>query len=61
MRKWTEKEALAALNGDVKVIGKTIIVTGGFKGLKACSARDYLVNHCGYYSIMKERITNDGL
>jgi len=46
---WTELKALDALQGDVKVINKTIIVgTKGLGGLKACSAMDYLRKICGY-------------
>ena len=48
---WTENTALAALKGaDVK--GKLITTTrgSGLQGLQACSALDYLVNHCGYRS-----------
>ncbi len=44
MRKWSEKEALDCLMecGAEKINGKTIIQRGGWNGLKACSAMDYL-------------------
>ena len=48
-RKWTETEAVAWLNktSDVGFVGKHIFVKS-LRGLKACSALDYLVNHNGY-------------
>lgn len=45
---WTPQTALAALSGNYEVKDKIIIVRGGFAGLTACSAADYLKNHCGY-------------
>lgn len=56
-RKWTELSARLYLerhNDNVEVRGKIIIIKapGGFKGLTSCSALDYLVNHCGYMSIL---------
>jgi len=49
MYQWTEQKALRALNGNVSVHNKQIVGTGGFYGLKACSAYDYLCGHCGYH------------
>ena len=49
MKKFTERKAVSIITsngGDVK--GKIILSRHGFKGLKACAALDYLVNHCGY-------------
>lgn len=51
MKNWTESEAKRVLMsaGDVQnPSGKTITVRKGITGLKACSAMDYLQNHCGY-------------
>lgn len=49
MKKRTESSALKDLTGDVKVIGKTIIVgANGLSGLNACGAMDYLRKYCGY-------------
>lgn len=45
---WTLQTALAALSGSYEIKDKIIIVRGGFAGLTACSAADYLKNHCGY-------------
>lgn len=45
---WTPQTALAALSGNYEIKDKIIIVRGGFAGLTACSAADYLKNHCGY-------------
>jgi hypothetical protein len=55
MKKWTENAAIAALTGDVKVQDKVIVCNGGFKGLTACSAYDYLTNHCRYHGILKAK------
>jgi alkyl hydroperoxide reductase subunit AhpF len=55
MRKWTETEAKSTVMsaGDVQTpSSKTIIVKNGLKGLKACSALDYLANFCGYKVII---------
>ena len=48
MDHWTEQDALNALNGNVRVNQKQISCYGGFHGLQACSAYDYLCDHCGY-------------
>lgn len=51
MRKWNESSAISFLTSrGADVRGKTIISKGGLKGLTSCSARDYLVNYCGYTS-----------
>ena len=47
-RTWTEQTALAALQGNVEIKDKIILVRGGVKGLASCSAMDYLKNHHGY-------------
>ncbi len=46
---WTEQSALKALNGNVAAHNKEINCYGGFHGLRACSAYDYLCDHCGYH------------
>jgi len=48
MYQWTEQNALRALNGNVSIYNKEISCYGGFDGLRACSAYDYLCDHCGY-------------
>lgn len=48
MNQWTEQKALKALNGNVNVDQKHISCYGGFQGLRACSAYDFLCDHCGY-------------
>jgi hypothetical protein len=48
MHQWTEPQALRALNGNVSAHNKMISCNGGFYGLQACSAYDYLCDHCGY-------------
>ncbi len=48
-QQWTEQKALKALNGNVAAYNKQISCIGGFHGLKACSAYDYLCDHCGYH------------
>ncbi|MBR0597158.1 hypothetical protein [Sinanaerobacter chloroacetimidivorans] len=48
MNHWTEQEALKALKGNVHTNHKHISCYGGFYGLRACSAFDYLCDHCGY-------------
>jgi hypothetical protein len=48
---WTEQQALSYLiqQGADNPRPKTITkLSGGFKGLKACSAIDYLKNYCKY-------------
>lgn len=48
---WTERTAIQALKtSDVTFIGDKTMVLGakGLSGLNACSAFDYLRNHCGY-------------
>ena len=47
-RTWTEQTALAALQGNVEIKDKIILVRSGVKGLTSCSAMDYLKNHHGY-------------
>lgn len=49
MYQWTEHQALKALNGNVSAHNKMISCTGGFQGLRACSAYDFLCDHCGYH------------
>jgi len=49
MHQWTEQQALKALNGNVAAYNKQISCYGGFHGLTACSAYDYLCDHCGYH------------
>jgi len=49
MHQWTEQQALRALNGNVSAHNKLISCYGGFHGLRACSAFDYLCDHCGYH------------
>ena len=53
MRKWTESEAKRWLVKTSKVEFRGNIIfgnKGGLSGLKACSAFDYLKNHCDYKS-----------
>jgi hypothetical protein len=50
MNYWTEQKALKALNGNVAAHNRQISGSGGFYGLKACSAYDYLCHHCGYHA-----------
>ena len=50
-RKWTESEAIQWLNktSDLTILNKRVVLgKNGLGGLKACSAFDYLRNHCGY-------------
>jgi len=50
-RLWTEEEAIRWLNktSDVDIDGRKISIgKKGLGGLKACSAYDFLKNHCGY-------------
>ena len=48
-KKWSKEEAISYLNvNGVGVNEKVITSPSGLKGLKSCSAVDYLVNHCGY-------------
>lgn len=51
--KFNENSALTIVtsNGG-EVRGKVITAKNGFKGLKACSAFDYLVNHCKYTGLV---------
>lgn len=49
MQHWTEPQAIKALNGNVSAHNKVITCYGGFHGLRACSAYDYLCDHCGYH------------
>lgn len=49
MRKWSESQAVSVVNSNGgETRGKSIVSKGGLKGLTACSAYDFLVNHCGY-------------
>jgi hypothetical protein len=49
MRKWTESQAISTVNSNgAEVRGKVILAKSGLKGLKACSALDFLTIHCGY-------------
>lgn len=48
MNQWNEHEALKALNGNIVANNKHISCHGGLHGLRACSAYDYLCDHCGY-------------
>lgn len=50
MQQWTEHQALKALNGNVSTQNKVISCYGGFQGLQACSAYDFLCDHCGYHT-----------
>ena len=47
-REWNEKSAIKALGYGVTINGKLISTKTGLSGLMACSAKDFLVNHCGY-------------
>lgn len=50
-RKWTENSAVAfLLSRGISIKNKIIISEDGLRGLSSCSARDYLVNYCGYKS-----------
>jgi hypothetical protein len=49
MHQWTEQQALKALNGNAMAHNRMISCYGGFYGLQACSAYDYLCDHCGYH------------
>lgn len=50
MNQWNENSALKALNGNVHAYNKQLSGHGGLYGLRACSAFDYLCDHCGYQS-----------
>jgi hypothetical protein len=55
MKKWNEtsaKSVLSRVNGVDFVGTKSISVKYGLNGLTACSALDYLKNHCGYIAIL---------
>ena len=49
MKNLTESKAVSILtaNGG-EVRGKIVTSKNGLKGLSACSALDYLCNHCNY-------------
>ena len=48
-RRWTENGAISMLNANgAEVKKKFIVIRNGLKGLSACSALDFLKNHCGY-------------
>lgn len=47
-RTWNEQVAVRALGNKVTIKGKIINANNGLQGLTACSACDFLVNHCGY-------------
>lgn len=53
MKKWTESSAINFLSarGVTFNTNKVLIAIDGFKGLTSCSARGYLVNHCGYIGL----------
>jgi hypothetical protein len=54
MKKFTESQAVSIFNsGGGEVSGKRLIIKRdvGLKGLAACSAMDYLLNHCGYVGV----------
>lgn len=52
--KWNESKAIKELSGQgVTITGKKIVVKDGLKGLKKCSAYDYLRNYCGYTGIIR--------
>jgi len=51
MKKFTESQAVSLVTSSGgEISGKRIILKKevGLKGLTACSAMDYLINHCGY-------------
>lgn len=50
---WTQNDAISALKSGAEINGKVIAVTG-LVGLTACSALDYLRNHCGFTVIAKK-------
>ena len=52
-RIWTESSAITFLStrGVEFNTNKVFIALKGFRGLTSCSARDYLVNHCGYIGL----------
>lgn len=53
-RKWTIKGAIRELQKDnITIKNKIIIVKEGLKGLKKCSAYDFLTIHCGYTGLFK--------
>lgn len=55
-RNWSENSAkLYLLKTKADIDGKLIKTQGGFDGLTACSAADYLVNYCGYRVFHKPR------
>lgn len=56
-RKWTQNSAKTYLSNytNLEAHGKTLIVAGGTRGLKACSAADYLSNYCGYRVLFTPR------
>jgi hypothetical protein len=47
MKKWTETKARKVVGTD-KITDKHVVVRGGLSGLTACSALDFLTNHCKY-------------
>jgi len=52
MKEWNEKAAIKYLESQgIAFNNKNIVVASGFTGLTSCSARDYLVNHCGYRQV----------
>ena len=52
-QKWTPLEAVTFLKQRGARVENEKIFAGGLNGLKACSAYDYLVNHCGYKGVLK--------
>ncbi len=48
-KKWNEEIATSLLKSNgAEIKSKFILVKNGLNGLSACSALDYLKNHCGY-------------
>lgn len=57
-QKMSESQALNIMrSADVGIMGKFLYADHGLNGLKACSAFDHLVNHCGYKGSIHHRIT----
>jgi hypothetical protein len=58
-RTWNEHSAKAyLLKTKADIENKLIKTQGGFDGLTACSAGDYLVNYCGYRVFHKPKNVN---
>ena len=56
MKHWEEKNAIKVLEKAGALVHKELklIQIGGLTGLTACSARDYLSNHCGFHIVTTE-------